>query len=216
MSPWPTGQPADDVVEILRDRIVEGRLAPGAPLTQRRLAQDLDISRAVVGEALRRLQREGLVQALRSGAAMQVTAPDRSGLLAAYAVREVLDGLAARLAARHAGPGAERRCRAALDSQHAALRSHDRLHWMRADISFHDAVCDGSGNRALQAQMWAVRSTSRSTMLLGPLRMSRATEEHEAILAAVCRGDPGAAERAARRHVRRTIAALRREHHPWG
>jgi DNA-binding GntR family transcriptional regulator len=209
-SPWPTGQPTDEVVEILRDRIVEGRLAARAPLIQRRVAQDLDVSRAVVGEALRTLSREGLVEAPRAGGAMRVTAPDHSSLVATYAVREVLDGLAARLAARHAGPGIERRCRIALDEQHAALRSLDRLHWVRADVSFHAALCDGSGNRTLRAQMRAVSSTSRSTMLLGPPRMPQATKEHEAILVAVCSGDPEAAERAARLHVRRAITALQR------
>jgi DNA-binding GntR family transcriptional regulator len=209
-SPLPAGQPTDEVVEILRDRIVEGRLAPRTPLIQRRVAQDLDVSRAVVGEALRILNREGLVEAARAGGVMRITAPDHSSLVATYAVREVLDGLAARLAARHADLATERRCRVALDEQHAALRSHDRLHWMRADVSFHAAVCDGSGNRALQAQMWTVSSTSRSTVLLGPSRMPQATKEHEAILVAVRGGDPEAAECAARLHVRRAIAALQR------
>jgi DNA-binding GntR family transcriptional regulator len=205
---WTANHLADEVAEILRDRIVEGRLAPHVPLIQRRLAQDLDVTRAVVGEALRMLYREGLVETVRAGGAMRVAAPDRSWLVATYAVREVLDGLAAGLAARHAGAGIQRRCQAALNEQRAALRSDNQLHWMRADVSFHSAVCDGSGNRALHAPMAAVRSTSRSTMLLGPVRMGQATEEHEAILSAISRRNPDAAEHAARAHVRRTIAAL--------
>jgi DNA-binding GntR family transcriptional regulator len=209
-SPWPAGSLADEVAEILRDRIADGRLAAGAALTQRRLAADLDVTCAVVGEALRMLHREGLVDTARAGRAMRVAAPDRSRLVATYAVREVLDGLAAGLAAAHAGPGTERRCRAALEEQRAALRSEDQLHWMRADVAFHAAVCDGSGNPVLRAQMWALRGAPRSTPLLGSARISLATEEHQAILSAVCRGDPQVAEHAARTHVRRTVEALRR------
>jgi DNA-binding GntR family transcriptional regulator len=203
---WGTGSVADEIAEILRERIVEGRLAPQQSLTQRRLAEDLNVSRAAAGEALRMLHREGLVDSIAPG--MRVAAADGAVLLSAYAVREVVDGLAARLAARHAGPGTHRRCEVALDEHHAATNSGDRLQCMRADISFHAGLVEGSGNAVLRRHWLLVRFTTRSAMLLTPAQLQGSIGEHEAILTAVRRGEPEQAERAARDHVRATIDSL--------
>jgi DNA-binding GntR family transcriptional regulator len=203
---WQTGPMVDEIAEILRERIVEGRLAPQEPLTQRRVAEALDVSRATAGEALRMLRREGLVDI--DAGTMRVAPFDGAVLLSTYAVREVVDGLAARLAARYAGPGTERRCRAALDEHRAALEAGDRLQSMRADISFHASLVDGSANPVLRRHWLRVRFTMRSALLLTPVQLRGAVEEHEAILAAVSRREAEPAERAARAHVRATIDAL--------
>jgi DNA-binding FadR family transcriptional regulator len=123
-SHWQTGSMVDEIAEILRERIVEGRLAPQQPLTQRRVAEDLDVTRATAGEALRMLRREGLVDS--SAGTMRVAAADSAVLLPAYAVREMVDGLAAGLAACHSGAGTQRRCRAALEELRAAAELGDR------------------------------------------------------------------------------------------
>jgi DNA-binding GntR family transcriptional regulator len=155
---WQTGSMVDEIAEILRERIVEGRLAPQEQLTQRRLAEDLSVTRG--------------------------------------------------LAARHAGPGTHRRCQEALDDHRAAIHSGDRLRSMRADISFHGSLVDGSGNPVLRSHWLLVRFTTRSAVLLTPAQLSGSIEEHEAILDAVSRGEAEQAERAARAHVRATIDAL--------
>jgi DNA-binding GntR family transcriptional regulator len=175
-------------------------------LTQRRLAEDLSVTRAVAGEALRTLHREGLLDS--TAGTMRVAAADGAVLRSAYAVREVIDGLAAGLAARHAGPGTERRCQAALDNHRAAVEAGDRLNSMRADISFHAGLVDGSGNPVLRSHWLLVRFTTRSAMLLTPTQLQGSIEEHEAILSAVSRGEPERAEQAARAHVRATIDRL--------
>lgn len=205
-----TTQLVDETVEILRERIVEGRLAAEASLPQRRLAADLNVARAVVGEALRMLHREGLVDGGGVARAMRVAPADRSGLLSAYVVREVLDGLAARLAASYAGPAIQRRCHAALEDQRKALRSGHRLRYMRADHSFHMALLDGAGNSVLDAHWSSLRSTMRSVMLVPVARLRDCIEEHEAIFAAVSRGHPDHAERAVRTHLHAAIDAVNR------
>jgi DNA-binding GntR family transcriptional regulator len=207
-SEWPSGPLVDEIAGVLRERIIEGRYATDAPLSQRALARELHVARGVVGEALRLLRREGLVDIPRAGTGVRVAAPDRSAFLSAYAVREAIDGLAARLAAARARPAIKGRSTAALEEQRIAVSSEDRVRYMRANLLFHVAMIDGSGNPLLRNHIWLVRSTSRSAMLLGLGRMRRAVEEHEAILAAVSRGEPDDAERAARAHVRATIEAL--------
>jgi DNA-binding GntR family transcriptional regulator len=203
---WQTGSMVDEIAEILRERIVEGRLASQERLTQRRVAEDLNVTRAVAGEALRMLDREGLLDSATGG--LRVAAVDGAVLLSACAVREVLDGLGARLAACHAGPGTERRCLAALDDHRAAITSGDRLRCMRADMSFHASLVDGSGNPVLRRHWLLVRFTTRSATLLTPAQLQASIEEHEAILTAVRRGEPEQAEHAARAHVRATIDTL--------
>jgi len=209
---WQTSSMVDEAAEILRERIVEGRLAPQEQLTQRRLAEDLSVTRAVAGEALRTLHREGLLDS--TAGTMRVAAADGAVLRSAYAVREVIDGLAAGLAARHAGPGTERRCQAALDNHRAAVEAGDRLNSMRADISFHAGLVDGSGNPVLRSHWLLVRFTTRSAMLLTAARPPGAVAEHQAILSAVSRGEPEQAERTARAHVRATVDALLRVQRP--
>jgi DNA-binding GntR family transcriptional regulator len=205
---WQSGSLVDEIADVLRERIIEGRYAADEPLSQRRLAEELSVARGVVGEALRLLRREGLVDDGEAGAGVRVAAPDRSVFLSAYALREVIDGLAARLAAAHVGSAIAGRCRAALEEQRAALSAGDRLRYMRANVSFHATMIDSSGNPLLRTHLWLVRSTSRSAVLLRLERMRQAVEEHKAILAAVCDGEPDQAERAARAHAGATIEAL--------
>jgi DNA-binding GntR family transcriptional regulator len=139
---------------------------------------------------------------------MRVAAADGAVLLSACAVREVLDGLAARLAAHHAGPGTQRRCQEALDDHRTTIDAADRLRSMRADISFHANLIDGSGNPVLHRHWLPVRFTTRSAMLLTPAQLVHGIAEHEAILTAVMREESEQAERAARAHLRATIDAL--------
>jgi len=209
MRTTPQGQTnsiVDEIAEILRERIVEGRLAQQEQLTQRRVAEDLNVTRATAGEALRMLRREGLVDG--GAGQMRVAAADSSVLVSAFAVREAVDGLAAGLAARHSGAGAKRRCLAALDDLRAAAIAGDRLQCMRADIAFHESLVDGSGNPVLRSHWLLVRFTTRTAMLLTPAQPQGAIAEHEAILTAVSAGEPEQAERAARAHVRATVDAL--------
>jgi DNA-binding GntR family transcriptional regulator len=205
---WPSGSLVDEIADVLRERIIEGRYAVDVPLSQRRLAEELSVARGVVGEALRVLRREGLVDDRHAGTGVRVAVPDRAVFLSAYALREVIDGLAARLATGYAGSAITERCGVALEEQRVALSAEDRLRYMRANVSFHGTMIDGSGNPLLRKHLWLVRSTSRSAVLLGLERMRQAVQEHEAILAAVCRGEPEQAERAARSHAGATIEAL--------
>lgn len=205
---WPSGPLVDEIAGVLRERIIEGRYAAEAPLSQRALAKELSVARGVVGEALRMLRREGLVYIAQVGGITRVAAAPRWVFLSACDVREMIDGLAARLAAGHAGPAIHARCEAALGDQRVAVNSGDRLRYMRANVAFHAAVIDGSDNPVLRGHMWLVRSTSRGAVLLGPERMRQEIREHEAILAAVSRGEPDQAERAARAHVRAAIDVL--------
>ncbi|WP_340107157.1 GntR family transcriptional regulator [Pikeienuella sp. HZG-20] len=177
-----------------------GEYPPGARLLEAELAARFGVSRTPVREALRRLETEGVVQhQARRGAVVASLDYDQVGEL--YAVREVMEGLAARLAAHHASApeiallydmiAADERVSAPKSLAQANKRFHRQLH-----LSSH--------NRYLIETLGPVR---RSLSLLGdttfsaPGRAETSNAEHRLIVDAIAARDGAAAEAAARRHI---------------
>jgi DNA-binding GntR family transcriptional regulator len=205
---WTGGRLVDNIAELLRERIIHGRYAPGAPLSRRPLAEELGASRSVVGEALRMLEREGFVAAAPGGRALRVASEDRTNLVSAYALREMIDGLAARLAAERGTPALDDSLQACLVELRAAVDADDVRRYRRANIAFHTALIEAPGNPLLLSQVTLVRGTSRSATVVAHGRRQATLSEHAAIAAAVEARRPCEAEAAARAHVRATVAAL--------
>ncbi|HZT16110.1 MAG TPA: GntR family transcriptional regulator [Gaiellaceae bacterium] len=201
----------DEVVEVIRDRIYEGAYPPGAPLRQEQLAAELNVSRTPLREALRMLEREGLVK-VAPGRGLRVVSADLPDLLDAYEAREVVDGLAARLCARRGDGVLVERLRASVETQAAALAPWAPRDYTAANVAFHRSLVEGAGNPYVVAQLPLVRMTSQiftPLKLIDSTRAASAVVEHEAIAAAVAAGDETEAERLARDHIRTTIASLR-------
>jgi DNA-binding GntR family transcriptional regulator len=188
----------DRVAELLRDRIIEGVYAPGEPLPRGRLADELNVGTTVVAEALRILSREGLVLPGAHGK-LCVANHDRALLKDAHELRVAIDGLGARLAAQRGG-SVERALQDALDEQRLALAAGDPRRFVRADIAFHAALLDGSGNLLLPFHIALVRWTCRS-VTVDDRWMREVLTEHEAVLAAVLSQQPDEAEQAAKAHM---------------
>jgi DNA-binding GntR family transcriptional regulator len=188
----------DRVAALLRDRIIEGVYAPGEPLPRRRLAEELNVGATVVGEALRILDREGLVCPGANGK-LGVACPDRSLLMDAHELRLVIDGLGARLAAQRGRP-VERALRDAIEEQRQALEMGDPRRFVRGDIAFHAALLHGSGNLLLPSHIALVRWTCRNDTV-DDRWMREVLAEHETVLAAVLNQEPDEAERAAKAHI---------------
>jgi DNA-binding GntR family transcriptional regulator len=191
---------ADEIAELLRQRVVDGHYQSGAHLTGSALAAELNANQTVVREALRVLRREGLVVGARRGAIVRAGA--RSVGLAASEFREALDGLAARLAAERADSrfgGHLASCVAQLRTAAASADPHAAL-W--ADIAFHLLIIDASANQLLIGQRTILASTLRGIQLAYvPLGEAIATE-HEEVLAAVLARDAIGADAKARAHAR--------------
>lgn len=198
----PHGSRSEHAYRRLRDAIQTGELKPGARVMEIELAEWLQMSRTPVRDALRRLEAEGmLAHEPRSGLA--VARLDRQALMELYTMREVLEGTAAALCARHASDmevldivelvEAERR----LQGKFEELARHNRR--------FHEAIHRGAHNRYLARSLYAVTDSmgllGRSMMLL-PNRAKTALIEHAEIARAIEKRDPAAAEAAARKHVR--------------
>lgn len=207
---------ADSVHEALREAILAGRLRPGSRLSVPVLAQQLDVSRSPVREAVQRLVQDGLAtEEPHRGAG--VAELDPTELVPLYQIREVLEGLAARLAATHATDDELEGLARAHREHVAALQRGEAEHHVPLDLAFHATLRAATHNSELLQYLERVQGRIAIAMLGGnPLVWSRqAIVEHEAILDAVLARDADAAEAAARAHVSRVrhdIAALQAAH----
>ncbi|WP_370282490.1 GntR family transcriptional regulator [Pseudooceanicola sp.] len=192
----------DSVHERLREEIRSGALPPGARLTETELAARLAVSRTPVREAIRRLEAEGLVDHQpRLGAV--VRSMDYPEIMELYEMRTVLEGTAARLAARAASPMELEELRA-INADMAAAGASAAL--ARLNRQFHARLLDAARNRFLVRSMASVEA---ALLILGPSAMERpdraaeAVEEHRAVLEAMAARDGAAAEAAMRAHMER-------------
>jgi len=204
------GRLGDTVYERLRDEILSGGLPAGARLSVPALAERLDVSRSPVRDAVVRLIQERLArEEPRKGAVViEVT---RDDLIAIYQVREVLEGLATRLAVENAGRRLVDDLSATLARHEQAVRAGDLSAHFEADTHFHRLVRRAAANeevyRLLEEIQGKVRLAMRTTSVTaGP---TEAVKDHRAILAAIRKGDPVAAENVAKAHVARLTRALR-------
>lgn len=183
---------------------------PGVRLRQEEIAAELDVSRTPLREAFRKLESEGFVS-VSPGRGARVLAADSESLLAAYEFREVVDGLAARLAALHRGEGLLESLAGCIDRQRRSLDPWEPKAYTGANVEFHAAVFEASGNSHVVAQLRIMRITAQvftPVELVSRTRAESAIEEHGRILEAIRSGDAESAELTARKHIRRTIETL--------
>jgi DNA-binding GntR family transcriptional regulator len=199
----------DRVHQELRDQIISGDLPAGARLSVPALAAKLDVSRSPVREAIVRLVHERLArEEPRRGAV--VADVSLKNLIAIYEVREVLEGLATRLAVENAGRRLIRTLEEVLGEHERAVSAVDLTAASEADMTFHRLIREAADNpevvRMLDDVQTQVRLAMRTTQVTGGPKL--AVADHRAIFAAMEVGDPVAAEEAARAHIARLRSVL--------
>lgn len=184
----------------LKQALHAGRFAPGERVREEAVAAWLAVSRTPVREALRRLQSENLLVSTAHGLA--VPQLDRNQVFELYAIREVLEGAAAALAARHASPAEIAFLGEVLREQAAAKNDEARL--LAANKALHECIYRAAANRYLVRTLRSLGdelAQLRGTTFAWPRRVAGAMKEHTAIVRAIEKRDADAAERAARAHV---------------
>jgi DNA-binding GntR family transcriptional regulator len=193
----------DDATQSLREAILDGRFRGGARLRQEDLADRLGISRTPIREALGRLEHEGLIELLPRGG-VRVTLLNADEAVELYDLREVLDGLAARLAAGRADAAALGRLERSLARMAECVERRDSGPWFRVHVAFHEEIVKIAGNRPLGRLASLVRLSIRHfhpLLLKTPARLEDAYREHRAVFEAIAARDADAAERLARAHI---------------
>lgn len=195
---------ADVVRDALREAILDGSIQPGRRLREEELAREFGVSRTPVREALQQLNSEGLVDVHPHQGAI-VTQLTTEDILAIYVVREVLEGLAARLAARRATPEQCNRLAATVDAMQAIARDGEPMTMAELNLEFHNELRKAAANRHLERFLSQVEHAVRrfgQTTFSYPGRAESTVREHRAIADAVMARDSERAEALAIEHMR--------------
>jgi len=193
-----------DAYTLILEAIEAGTYKPGDRLVESELAERLGVSRTPVREALQRLETQAMLR--RDGRSLIVASLDHNQLAELYAVRTELEGLAARLAARHATDEEVRVLRGMVDDDHALIADARAL--SRANKRFHRQIHLASHNRFLVQQLDLVHRSMAlmaTTSLAAEGRSEMALAEHDRIVAAIEVRDGEAAYQALRTHISRAF-----------
>ena len=189
--------------EQIEDRIVTGRLLPGAPLDEQDLAREFGVSRTPVREALMQLAAAGAVELRpRRGAIVARIAPQR--LVEMFEVMAELEAMCARLAARRSVPAEQAGLLAAHHACKAALDADDPDAYYRLNETFHLQLYQLGRNGFLAEQAGSLHRRLRPyrrLQLRVRNRMASSYAEHEGIVEAIRAGDGELAAQRLRAHV---------------
>ncbi|WP_146590897.1 GntR family transcriptional regulator [Puniceibacterium confluentis] len=189
-----------DAYTLILEAIDVGVYKPGDRLVESDLADRFGVSRTPIREALQRLETQSLLA--RDGRSLIVASLDHNQMAELYVVRTELEGLAARLAARHATEEEIQVLREMVDDDQALLDNPGAL--ARANRRFHKQIHLASHNRYLVQQLDLVHRSMAlmaTTSLAAEGRGEIALSEHLAIVDAISKRDEAAAYRALRDHI---------------
>jgi DNA-binding GntR family transcriptional regulator len=196
---------AEQIAARLSERIVSGVYAPGQRILEQAVAAEFEVSRGPVREALRLLEKEGLVIILaRRGA--QVTNPTIEEVNEIFDIRAMLNGLRDRMIAESPArealiPQLERELE---QLQRTAGQPGTGDEYVEAVIRLNRLLTRAAGNRRLQAILGSLAVQTVRYTRLGlstPQRRSQSVQHWQRLLQAIRAGDGDAAERIARRRV---------------
>ena len=195
----------DEVLDALRTAIVTGQLRPGQWLVESVIAEQMQVSRGPLREALRRLQQEGLVTVVPNKGT-RVTVLSEEDVRELHTLRALLEGFAVRQLCREgqAGPAIVQ-LEKTLAKMHSAADVKDMATFSQLDFAFHEAILTSTSmprlhglwnslNGLLLIWLLSVQSAVRQCL-------SAVLEEHDQIVEAIKARDAEAAERLLRDHI---------------
>ena len=192
--------PQTDAYGLILEAIDVGIYRPGDRLVESELAERFGMSRTPIREALQRLETQSLLA--RDGRSLIVASLDHNQMSELYVVRRELEGLAARLAARHATPEEITVLRDMVTRDDALVGNPPAM--ARANRRFHKQIHLASHNRYLVQQLDLVHRTMAlmaTTSLAAQGRGEIAQSEHDGIVRAIEARDEAGAEKALKDHI---------------
>lgn len=188
---------AEAVYEFLKARIIAGELLPGARIKTTEVSRDYGVSETPVREALQRLEAEGMVS-LQPNAGARVAEPNLEKLVELAVIRNELECLAARLAAKRITPACCEELNDLVDRMEEAIAQQQPMEYAALNKEFHHRVCLASGNNELvgmlenlwvRTEHWSAIFPRSPTQL-----MVRSNREHRRLVQALRKGDAATAQ----------------------
>ena len=186
----------------LREMIASYRFTPGKWINVEGLAKELEVSRTPVWQALKDLEKEGLVtHTPKQGIRMaQMTLEMAHDL---YTVRGLLEGMAGRLAVEKISSGTLKRLESMLKKQHRIVQSQDVVEYSKSDFDFHALIYDSCGNWLLKELLENIKRRSRPFVCdITPI-LPKLYEDHIKVVEAFKNQDPASAEKVMKGHNKR-------------
>jgi len=199
---------------ILKKMIIDRKLLPGDKIPQEKLARELGISRTPLVSAIKYLEQEKLVEA-RPRRGYFVRFFSMQEMVSIFELREVLEGLAARRAARHISDPQVNQLYKFFHQFDPSLDITDYKGYSREDRGFHNFVVDVGSKEFLKSILLTYNIISFSYQVIsseGLVRPPNETiHEHLSVIRAIGNRDSDAAENLMRLHFKKTIATLKKE-----
>ncbi|WP_281561464.1 GntR family transcriptional regulator [Thalassomonas sp. RHCl1] len=195
---------ADKTFFQLRKEIVEGEIPSGSKLSETELSTKYSVSRAVIREAINRLESCHLVER-KANVGARVVALTPEGLVELYQIREALEGMAARQAAKNMSDEEIADLTRLLTAHFQEVKTGDSYYQEAGDVDFHYRIILGSKNKHLIGMLTdgiyhLVRMYRVQLGMAGP-RVTTAFDEHQHIVKAIANRDEELAELLMRRHI---------------
>jgi DNA-binding GntR family transcriptional regulator len=197
---------AEQAYESIKTDIIIGRLTQGSKIIESDLALKYGISRGPLREAIHRLESIKLVVRVRN-AGSRVIRLDRKLMEDIYTARESLEGMAARLAARHMPERDIHSLHELLDTHEEAIGKTEGKAYFQSegDIDFHYRIALASQNQwileNLHGEIYQFIRMGRHQSGQTPERPARALSQHRLIVTAIEQRDEELAELLMRRHI---------------
>lgn len=207
------GKRGVDLQMVLRERIAQQEIPPGAKLGENELSKEFGVPRAIVREALCSLEQRGLIERIPNRGAVVVRL-DLSQVFEIYDVREVLEGLCARLATQNVPPESWQDLIAMFDGpmeEHVQRGDYDSF--LAGYGLFRRRLIMAAANPVLANMLDSIYEKTQAVIrriIILPGRAEVGLKEHRAVLAAMRRGDAEEAERLRRQNMRSAKECLKR------
>ena len=180
------------MLAALREELISGGLQPGQRVNEVEVAEELGVSRGTLREAIRNLEQEGLLESIaHRGTFVRQLTPEE--VVHVYEVRASLESRAARNASARLDDAMRNRLETALAHFQRVCESGGTFRdIVVADLAFHEAICEASGNPILLGIWRSITGLITAVMLNAgpePLRDLQTVESHRILLDAIEKGD---------------------------
>jgi DNA-binding GntR family transcriptional regulator len=190
---------------LLEEAILQGKIKQGDRLIEEELSKLLGVSRVPIREALRMMEKDGLIVIIpRKGAI--VNSISREDIAEIYEVAIVLEGLAVQLFCERATDEEVGKLRNIYEKMTAQMKNNNLMQYRKLNREFHETLVTGSRNKVL---IDIYRKLRRQISWFQNITMSLPNmteiwlQEHKDILDALQKKDPAAAGKAATEHIKR-------------
>ena len=192
------------VYQRLKESIVRGEISPGSKLVETQISQKLGVSRTPLREAISRLGQEGLLEVVpRHGTFVRKQSVNE--ILESLEIREALEGLAARLAARHATPEIVQKMKNCFSDFSPKNVEKSIKEYAQENVRFHHLVIQASQNRRLIGlirNLYDQMDMVRLHTIVLPGRARNSLAEHREIIRLIEKKRGDLAEKLLRYHIR--------------